>query len=118
MHAYSYEHMELAAYELLRRVADRAGNSRVSELATRIGAEERAMADRVEDRWESATRASLRDKGAENLREELVKYLRDAHALEAQGMQRSRPARGSRACQRWRRSSPTPRSPSTWRPKR
>jgi len=87
MHAYSYEHMELAAYELLRRVADRAGDSRVSELATRIGAEERAMADRVEDRWESATRASLRDKGAGNLREELIKYLRDAHALEAQGMQ-------------------------------
>src|SRR5918999_496036 len=33
MHAFSYEHMELAAYELLRRIADRAGNQAVRELA-------------------------------------------------------------------------------------
>jgi ferritin-like metal-binding protein YciE len=87
MHAYSYEHMELAAYELLRRVADRAGDDRVRALAEQIGAQERAMADRIGARWDRAVTASLREKDAEATREELVKYLRDAHALEAQAIQ-------------------------------
>src|ERR671938_829781 len=52
MHAYSYEHMELAAYELLRRIAERAGDQHVAELARRIGGDERAMADRVGERWD------------------------------------------------------------------
>ncbi len=87
MHAYSYEHMELAAYELLRRVAERAGDERARVLADRIGAQERAMADRVAERWDRAVDASLRDKGADDLGEEVVKYLSDAHALEAQALQ-------------------------------
>src|SRR4051812_19628997 len=87
MHAYSYEHMELAAYELLRRMAERAGDEPVAALARRIGAEERAMADRIGERWDRAVDASLREKGAEDLDEELAKYLRDAHALEAQALQ-------------------------------
>jgi ferritin-like metal-binding protein YciE len=87
MHAYSYEHMELAAYELLRRIAERAGDTEVRDLADRIGREERAMADRVAQRWDAAVDASLREKDAEATRKEIVKYLRDAHALEAQAIQ-------------------------------
>jgi ferritin-like metal-binding protein YciE len=87
MHAYSYEHMELAAYELLRRMAERAGDEPVRELAARIGAQERAMADRIAGAWDRAVDASLREKGADDLGRELVKYLRDAHALEAQALQ-------------------------------
>jgi ferritin-like metal-binding protein YciE len=87
MHAYSYEHMELAAYELLRRVAERAGDDGVRDLAVRIGGEERAMADRVAARWDVAVDASLREKDAEATRKEIVKYLRDAHSLEAQAIQ-------------------------------
>jgi ferritin-like metal-binding protein YciE len=87
MHAYSYEHMELAAYELLRRVADRAGDTGVADLAARIGAQERAMADRVAERWDRAVEASLREKDADATRGEIVKYLRDAHALEGQAAQ-------------------------------
>ncbi len=87
MHAYSYEHMELAAYELLRRFAQRAGDAPVAEMASRLGAEERAMAQRLDECWDRAVDASLRDKGAEDIRKELVKYLRDAHALEAQALQ-------------------------------
>src|SRR4051794_4643386 len=76
MHAYSYEHMELAAYELLRRFAERAGDTELVALAERIGAQERAMADRVGERWDRAVEASLRAKGADDLDKELVKYLR------------------------------------------
>ena len=87
MHAYSYEHMELAAYELLRRIADRAGDERVSAMATTIGAQERAMADRIAGHWDGAVEASLREKDAGDLAKEVVKYLRDAHALEGQALQ-------------------------------
>lgn len=87
MHAHSYEHMELAAYELLRRIADRAGDAAVTEMADRIGSQERAMADRLASSWDRAVEASLREKGAEDIDKDLVKYLRDAHALEAQALQ-------------------------------
>jgi ferritin-like metal-binding protein YciE len=87
MHAFSYEHMELAAYELLRRIAERAGDEAVQEIARRIGGQERAMADRLGRHWDRAVEASLREKGAEDIHKELVKYLRDAHALEAQALQ-------------------------------
>ena len=52
-------------------------------------------------RWDEAVDASLREKDADATREELVKYLRDAHALEAQAIQlleagpRDRRARGA-----------------------
>src|SRR5919202_1221402 len=87
MHAYSYEHMELAAYELLRRIAERAGATPVAEMASTIGAQERAMADRLAERWDAAVDASLRTKGSEDVGKDVVKYLRDAHALEAQALQ-------------------------------
>jgi ferritin-like metal-binding protein YciE len=86
-HAYSYEHMELAAYELLGRVANRAGEQQVIELAQTIGAQEQAMADRLEDRFDVAVEASLREKGADDVESELVSYLTDAHAIEAQALQ-------------------------------
>ena len=46
-HAYSYEHMELAAYELLGRVAERAGDEETAELARTIRDQEQAMAERL-----------------------------------------------------------------------
>src|SRR5215213_6158932 len=87
MHAYSYEHMELATYELLRRVAERAGDEAVRSMAVGIGADERAMADRVAQCWDVAVDASLREKDAAATKDEIVTYLRDAHALEAQAIQ-------------------------------
>src|SRR5919199_3496334 len=87
MHAYSYEHMELAAYELLRRIAERAGDEPVRAMAEQIGAQERAMADRIAEHWDQAVAASLAQKGAEDIEKDLIKYLRDAHALEAQAIQ-------------------------------
>jgi ferritin-like metal-binding protein YciE len=86
-HAYSYEHMELAAYELLRRIAERGGETAVAGLATRIAGQERAMADRIASRWDAIVDASLHEKGAEHVSRDIVKYLRDAHALEGQALQ-------------------------------
>jgi ferritin-like metal-binding protein YciE len=85
-HAFSYEHMELAAYELLARAARRAGDQRVAELARRIGAQERAMAERLADLFDTAVDASLRDKQSDDVGSELVSYLTDAHAIEAQAI--------------------------------
>jgi ferritin-like metal-binding protein YciE len=87
VHAYSYEHMELAAYELLKRMAQRAGDEHVRELAERLAAQERAMADRIAERWDRAVDAALKDKNADDLGKEVIMYLRDAHALEAQALQ-------------------------------
>lgn len=87
MHAYSYEHMELAAYELLARIARRLGDEDAARMAEQIGAQERAMADRVGARWDMAVDASLREKDADDLADEVIKYLRDAHALEGQALQ-------------------------------
>jgi ferritin-like metal-binding protein YciE len=87
-HAHSYEALELAAYELLRRVAERAGDRETAELATRIAGEERAMRDRLAERFDRAVDASLAEKGvdAEDLGEHVVKYLSDAHAIESQAI--------------------------------
>ena len=45
------------------------------------------MADRVGERWDRAVDASLREKDAAATQDEIIKYLRDAHALEAQALQ-------------------------------
>jgi ferritin-like metal-binding protein YciE len=87
MHAYSYEHMEEAAYELLGRIAELVGDEPVRAMAEQIGAQERAMAERIAAHWDQAVAASLAEKGSEDLEKDLVKYLRDAHALEAQAIQ-------------------------------
>ncbi len=86
-HALSYEHLELASYELLIRVAERAGDAETSKVAHRIRSEEAAMIERLESAFGAAVDASLADKNADDLEEELVKYLGDAHALEAQAIQ-------------------------------
>src|SRR3954469_19439451 len=46
-HAFSYEHMELAAYDLLALVADRAGDAETAEVARSIRQQENAMAARL-----------------------------------------------------------------------
>jgi ferritin-like metal-binding protein YciE len=86
-HAFAYEHMELAAYELLARVAERAGEHEVVENANLIAEQERAMARRLAESYDGAVEASLRQKQAKDLNAELVSYLRNVRALEAQAIQ-------------------------------
>src|SRR4051794_13242869 len=83
-HAFSYEHMELAAYDLLARVAEHEGDAETVAVAQRIRAEEEAMSQRIAARWDAVVDASLEGKDPT---EALDSYLADAHALEAQAIQ-------------------------------
>jgi ferritin-like metal-binding protein YciE len=86
-HAFSYEHMELAAYELLRTAAIAAGDEETEQMAVEIAAQEEAMAQRLADRFDVAVEASLRDLSPDDIGAQLDAYLRDAHALEQQAVQ-------------------------------
>jgi ferritin-like metal-binding protein YciE len=86
-HAYSYERMEMALYDLLGRLAERAGDSETAMTARMIHAEEQAMAERLAGFFDQAAEASLRDQSPDELGEQLNKYLADAHAIEQQAAQ-------------------------------
>ena len=73
--------MELAAYDLLERVAIRAGDEATASVAREIRAEEEAMAIRIGESWDKTVAASVRDRDPA---EHIDDYLADAHALEAQ----------------------------------
>jgi ferritin-like metal-binding protein YciE len=86
-HAYSYEHMELAAYELLSIVADRAGDAETAAVARSIREQEAAMAERLAAGFDRAVEASLREVAQDDLARQLGKYLADAFAIESQALQ-------------------------------
>jgi ferritin-like metal-binding protein YciE len=86
-HAYSYEHMELAAYDLLSRVAEIAGDAQTVEMAQEIRAQEQAMSERLEGLFDRAVQASLREQEPDDLQDQLTSYLTDAHAIESQAVQ-------------------------------
>jgi ferritin-like metal-binding protein YciE len=87
VHAYSYEHMELAAYELIAALADRVGDDRVAAAARTIGAQESSMAKRLSDHFDLAVTASLQGVARSDLGGRLDDYLADAHAIEAQSIE-------------------------------
>jgi ferritin-like metal-binding protein YciE len=86
-HAFSYEHMEIAAYELLRRVAERAGDLDTVEVSHRNLEDEHAMAMRLAECFDVAVAASLSQVEPGDLDNQLVRYLVDAHAIEQQAEQ-------------------------------
>lgn len=85
-HALSYEGLELASYELLRRIAERAGESKVVDAANRIGSEERSMMERLESHVDAAVHAALEAHPRDQLPTLIQKYLSDAHAIEEQAI--------------------------------
>ncbi|HET9163395.1 MAG TPA: DUF892 family protein [Solirubrobacterales bacterium] len=87
MHAFSYEHMELAAYELLKRLAERAGDEETARMAAAIAEEEGRMAERLEQCFDTAVEASLPSDEPDRLEALLLSYLRDVHALEGQAVE-------------------------------
>ena len=94
-HAYSYEHLELASYELLERVAERAGDSETVAVARGIRNEEQRAAERLAATYDRAVDASLEHVGRDDLDEQLNTYLADAHAIETQAIQLLERAPGS-----------------------
>jgi ferritin-like metal-binding protein YciE len=86
-HAFSYEHLEVAAYELLSRIAERAKDQETAALAVEIEGQENEMARRLSGNWDVAVTASLRDKDPDDIGDQLNKYLSDAHAIESQAEQ-------------------------------
>jgi ferritin-like metal-binding protein YciE len=85
-HAYSYEHMELAAYELLEHLARRAGDEETASIARESAAEEAAMAERLEDNFDLVVEASLHELDPDDVGKQLDKYIADALALESQAV--------------------------------
>jgi ferritin-like metal-binding protein YciE len=60
---YVVEHLEIAAYELLRRVAARAGDQETVKVAEQNLQEERRMADTIDKSWDLALDMSLKQEG-------------------------------------------------------
>jgi ferritin-like metal-binding protein YciE len=55
--------MEIASYELLKRIAERAGDTETVTACDEILAEERAMADTIAANWDRLAELSLRESG-------------------------------------------------------
>jgi ferritin-like metal-binding protein YciE len=85
-HAYSYEALEQASYELLKRIAERAGDTETAAVADSILTDEYAMGHRLAERFDRAVDASLRDVHRDDLEAHVKTYLADAHALESQSI--------------------------------
>jgi len=60
---YVTEHMEIAAYELLKRVAQKAGDVETATACDEIIAQERAMAETIAQNWDKFAELSLREQG-------------------------------------------------------
>jgi ferritin-like metal-binding protein YciE len=84
LHAFSYEHMEVAAYELLAIAAREAGDAETAAMAAAIADEEREMAGRVAAGFDEAVEQGLREVEPDDLGAQLNSYLSDVHALEGQ----------------------------------
>ncbi len=85
-HAYSYEAMEWAGYEMLARFAEAAGDTPTVVAARANQAQERTMMERLERHFDNAEQASHRDVATDKMSADLAKHLNEAHALESQAI--------------------------------
>ncbi len=82
VHAYAYEAMEWAGYQLLSAFAQYAGDHATDEVARTIAPQERIMMDRLEGTFDGAEHASHPNGPPD--KQDLRKHIAEAHALESQ----------------------------------
>jgi ferritin-like metal-binding protein YciE len=61
--AYATEHMEIAAYQLLERIAKKAGDEETADVARQNRSEDEAMVKRLDEHWDTFAELSLRQEG-------------------------------------------------------
>jgi ferritin-like metal-binding protein YciE len=60
---YATEHLEIASYQLLERVAQAAGDEETAEVARQNRADEEAMAKKIDANWDKFAELSLKEAG-------------------------------------------------------
>jgi ferritin-like metal-binding protein YciE len=60
---YATEHLEIASYELLRRIAEKAGDEETAVAAKEIIEDEKQMASLIDENWDKFAELSLKEEG-------------------------------------------------------
>lgn len=85
-HAYSYEAMEWAGYEMLIRFAQHADDEETVAVGKAIRDQERAMMQRLERDFDAAEAVSHAELSPEKLNDHLQRHLAEVHAFESQSV--------------------------------